>query len=208
MDEDTVKEYGMAHYTLAQFLSDVDVVVRHEPDPQVVQYVRPLLQQLLAQRDWLDEKFRRPVSGKPYTQYLLYTPADEAWSLVAFVWPRGSTTPIHDHCTWGVIGVYQGQETETLYRIVEGSVVAGKVRIAAQGTAVIYPGEVGCVVPPHDVHCVANNGSDVAVSIHVYGTNIGQQARHVFDLDTGQVKNFVSGYDQPEQMISDKDANV
>jgi predicted metal-dependent enzyme (double-stranded beta helix superfamily) len=186
----------MAPYTFAQFINDVDAVVRCEAKPQVlVQQVRPLLQHLLAQRDWLDSRHRCPVSGKPYTQYLLHTPADEAWSVVAFVWPCGSTTPIHDHCTWGVIGVYQGQESETPYRIVDGSIAAGQARVAAQGATVMTPGEVGCVIPPYDIHRVANNGEEVAVSIHVYGANIGKQARHVFDPSTGAVRDFVSGYD-------------
>ena len=186
----------MAHYTFAQFTNDVDVVVRCEPQPQVVvQSIRPLLQRLLSQPDWLDDTFRCPVPHKPYTQYLLHMPTDEAWSVVSFVWPHGSVTPIHDHCTWGVIGVYQGHESETPYRIVAGSIAAGKARVVAQGTAVIPPGEVSCVLPPYDIHRVANPGEDVAVSIHVYGTNIGKQARHVFDEHTGEVRNFVSGYD-------------
>jgi predicted metal-dependent enzyme (double-stranded beta helix superfamily) len=115
--------------------------------------------------------------------------------VVSFVWPPGSTTPIHDHCTWGVIGVYQGQESETPYRIVEGSIATGKVRVAALGRASMRPGEVSCVVPPDDIHRVSNNSDDVTVSIHVYGANIGKHARHVFDAETGQVKHFVSGYD-------------
>jgi predicted metal-dependent enzyme (double-stranded beta helix superfamily) len=188
----------MARYTLAQFTTDVDVVARRERQPHLaVQQVRPLLEQLLAQRDWLDDKFRCPVPGKPYTQYLLYTPPDDVWSVVSFVWPRGAATPIHDHCTWGVIGVYQGQESETPYRIVEGSIATGKVRMAAQGMAHMQPGEVSCVVPPYDIHRVSNNSPDVAVSIHVYGANIGKQPRHIFDPDSGQVKKFVSGYDTP-----------
>jgi predicted metal-dependent enzyme (double-stranded beta helix superfamily) len=188
----------MAVYTFVQFTNDVDALVRREPKVQVlVPHVRSLLQQLLAQRDWLDSKFRCPVPDQPYSQYLLHMPIDEAWSVVSFVWPRGSTTPVHDHCTWGVIGVYQGQESETPYRIVDGSIAGGQAHVAAQETAVLYPGGVSCVVPPDDIHRVANNGQDIAVSIHVYGTNIGKQARHVFNPDTGAVKDFVSGYHTP-----------
>ena len=106
---------------------------------------------------------------------------------------------MHDHCAWGVIGVYQGQETETPYRLVEGSPATGWAHAVAQGTAIMHPGEVGGVLPPHDIHRVANNGTEVAVSIHVYGTNIGKQSRHVFDLDTDLVKDFISGYDTPGQ---------
>jgi predicted metal-dependent enzyme (double-stranded beta helix superfamily) len=33
-----------------------------------------------------------------------------------------------------------------------------------------------------------------SISIHVYGANIGAVARHVFVPETGEVKDFVSGY--------------
>jgi len=80
------EEYLMTHYPLVQFVNDVDVVVRRESRPPlVVQQVRPLLQRLLARRDWLDNRYCQPVPGKPYTQYLLHTPPDDAWSVVAFV---------------------------------------------------------------------------------------------------------------------------
>ena len=186
----------MAHYTFPQFTREVEAVMRCQGQPEVlVSRIQPLLSQLLERRDWLDERYRRPVPGKSYSQYLLYTPPDEAWSVVSFVWPGGATTPVHDHDTWGVIGVYQGRERETRYAIVEGSIAARRVRLVETATATMHPGEVGQVVPPDDLHRVSNDGHDVAVSVHVYGTNIGTQKRHVIDLTTGDVREFVSGYD-------------
>jgi predicted metal-dependent enzyme (double-stranded beta helix superfamily) len=186
----------MTGYAFEQFTSDVDSLVRREKDPKaLIQLVQPQLRALLAQRDWLDEQYRRPAPGKVYSQRLLYMPPDEAWTAVAFVWPRGATTPVHDHGTWGVIGVYQGQERETPYRIVEGSIPARQVRLVAERTRVMHPGDVSWVLPPNDVHCVCNSGQELAVSVHVYGTNIGKQARHMFELATGEVRDFVSGYD-------------
>jgi predicted metal-dependent enzyme (double-stranded beta helix superfamily) len=45
------------------------------------------------------------------------------------------------------------------------------------------------------VHRVSNAYDDrVSVSIHAYGANIGSVRRHVYDLETGAVKEFVSGY--------------
>lgn len=153
-----------------------------------------MMEDLLERRDWLDERHRRPVPGKPYSQYLLHLSKDEAWSVVSFVWPRGSTTPIHDHCTWGVIGVYEGEETETKYTAI-GSSQSGRLRVEARETATMHAGGVSSVNPPDDIHRVSNNGRDVAVSIHVYGTNIGKQRRHIIDADTGTLKDFISGYD-------------
>ena len=186
-------------YTLDQFTNEVDWLTRREKDPQViVEQVQRLLQQLLELPNWLDYKYRQPVSGKPYSQYLLYTPSDEAWSVVSFAWPTGSKTPVHDHCTWGVVGVYQGEETETTYRPIEGSVVSGRVRVVEQRTAVLGPGGLTNVVPPDDIHRVSNNGDVVAVSVHVYGANIGKHPRHIIDQTTGEVKGFISGYDNPQ----------
>ncbi len=188
----------MAHYTFAQFTREVDALVRGQGQPDVlVGLIQPLLSRLLTRRDWLDEKYRRPAPGKSYTQYLLAMPPDEAWSVVSFVWPEGATTPVHDHDTWGVIGVYQGQEHETRYKVVEGSIAARRVRLVETATTTMYPGEVGRVVPPDDVHRVSNDGHALAVSVHVYGTNIGTQKRHAIDLATGEVRDFVSGYDTP-----------
>jgi predicted metal-dependent enzyme (double-stranded beta helix superfamily) len=188
----------MARYTFAQFTGEVDALVQCQRQPDVlVGLIQPLLSRLLARRDWLDDRYRRPVPGKSYAQYLLHTPPDEAWSVVSFVWPDGATTPVHDHGTWGVIGVYQGQERETRYKIVEGSIATRQVRLVETATSTMYPGEVGRVVPPDDLHRVSNNGHELAVSVHVYGTNIGKQKRHVVDLANGEVRDFVSGYDAP-----------
>jgi predicted metal-dependent enzyme (double-stranded beta helix superfamily) len=107
----------MAHYTFAQFTREVDALVRCQGQPEVlVGLIQLRLSRLLARRGWLDEGYRRPVPVKSYSQYPLYTPPDEAWSMVSFVWPGGATTPVHDHDTWGVIGVYQGRERETRCR--------------------------------------------------------------------------------------------
>jgi 3-mercaptopropionate dioxygenase len=188
----------MAGYPFAQFTREVDALIRGQEPPDVlIGRIQPLLRRLLASPHWLDERYRRPVPGKPYTQYLLYMPPDEVWSVVSFVWPGGASTPVHDHDTWGVIGVYQGQERETRYHIVEGSIAAGRVRLEETATATLHAGEVGWVVPPDDVHRVSNDGAELAVSVHVYGTNIGRQKRHIIDLSTGAVRDFVSGYERP-----------
>jgi predicted metal-dependent enzyme (double-stranded beta helix superfamily) len=41
---------------------------------------------------------------------------------------------------------------------------------------------------------VSNAGDQVAVSIHVYGANIGAVRRHTYDPATGAPREFISGY--------------
>jgi predicted metal-dependent enzyme (double-stranded beta helix superfamily) len=109
---------------------------------------------------------------------------------VSFVWGPGQKTPVHDHTVWGLVGQLRGAERETMYtRDGDGPLVVGD-------SAVLKPGGLTAVSPSiGDIHVVANDMTDQAsISIHVYGANIGAVARHVFVPETGEVKDFVSGY--------------
>ena len=174
------------------FIQDVTRVVRGIPAPaDLVTRVEPLLRRLVEDRSWLAPRHQAPLPHKPYAQYLLYRPADSVFSVVSFVWNPSQGSPIHDHCTWGVVGQYEGDEEETRYRRV-GS------KLEAVRTVVVRTGDVSHVYPPdRDIHRIMNRSASPTISIHVYGGDIGSQPRHRFELETGHVHPFVSGYDLP-----------
>ena len=150
---------------------------------------RKAMQALVARDDWLPEAMAQP-HPQYYQQYLLYVDPQDRFSVVSFVWGPGQMTPVHDHCTWGVIGMLRGEETGQAFRIADG-------RLEAVGPAErLAPGDVAAVSPTiGDIHRVANVFDDrVSISIHAYGTDIGKQQRHVYDPQTGAAKPFVSGY--------------
>jgi predicted metal-dependent enzyme (double-stranded beta helix superfamily) len=175
-----------------RFISGVESVVRTDlPPAEIVERVEPLMRELVRERTWLEERYRRPIPGRPYAQYLLHLAPDKSFSVVSFVWSPGEGSPIHDHCTWGVIGQYEGEEEETRYRLLETG-------MHELGLAVFRPGDVGHVYPPtREVHRIRNRTSAPAVSVHVYGGDIGTTERHVFNSKTGASRPFVSGYDEP-----------
>lgn len=150
------------------------------------------LARLVAEDDWLPDAFTRP-HPEFFQQYLLYCDPLERWSAVSFVWGPGQKTPVHDHTVWGLVGQLRGAERETMFaRDGDGPLAVGD-------SAVLRPGGVTAVSPViGDIHVVANEMPDqTSISIHVYGANIGAVARHVFEPDTGEVKDFVSGYSSP-----------
>jgi len=150
--------------------------------------IEPHLRALVSQHGWLEEPFSRSIPTKAYAQYLLHRPPDHVFSVVSFVWNPLQGSPIHNHQTWGVIGQYEGEEEETRYRL-------SKTGLERIHTATAHPGDVAHVYPPdRDVHRIWNPTNAPTVSIHIYGGDIGSQARHVFDPD-GRVRPFVSGYD-------------
>jgi len=144
---------------------------------------------LVVVDDWLPEALAQP-HPQYYRQYLLHLDPALRFSVVSFVWGPGQRTPVHDHLTWGVIGMLRGAELAQPYRFMDD-------RLVPDGPAQrLVPGDVAAVSPRiGDIHHVSNAHDDrVSISIHAYGGDIGRQQRHVFDPQTGQAKDFVSGY--------------
>src|SRR5215470_11594067 len=179
--------------TFGTFVGAVERVVRQGLAPEeTVLAIEPLLRSLVADRDWLNDNFCRPIRDKAYAQYLLYRPADHAFSVVSFVWNPGQGSPIHDHCTWGVIGQYEGEEEESRFRIIDN-------RVERIGVVLARPGDVSHVYPPsRDIHQIINRSASPAISIHIYGGDIGSQRRHTYDPNTAAMQEFISGYDAPD----------
>jgi 3-mercaptopropionate dioxygenase len=177
----------------AQFIAAVDPLSRSlKPPAETVAAIEPHLRQLVSQRDWLKPAYRCAIPSKPYAQYLLFRPADKIFSVVSFVWNPGQGSPIHDHCTWGVIGQYEGEEEEGRFRIGQ----SGLERITVKHAR---PGDVSHVYPPdRDIHQIMDRTEAPTISIHIYGGDIGSQRRHVFDPATGRTQGFISGYDTPD----------
>ena len=158
-------------------------------EPAILERAQGLMEQLVAQDDWLPDALAQP-HPQYYQQYLLYGDPLNRFSLVSFVWGPGQRTPVHDHTVWGVIGMLRGSETEQHFeRDAQG--VLHPTRAAT-----LQPGQVACVSPTiGDIHQVSNAHDDrVSISIHLYGGNIGRINRHVFDPAGGPAKDFVSGY--------------
>ncbi|MEY3740857.1 MAG: hypothetical protein RLZZ192_1533 [Pseudomonadota bacterium] len=180
----------MSHSSLLTFVQDMSGLLHEKPaEPEILSRGAKLLASLVANDNWLPELFTRP-HPQHYQQYLLYADPLDLFSIVSFVWGPGQKTPVHDHMTWGLIGMLRGKEVDTHYhKQANGSYRRGE-------GVTLLPGQVGSVSPStHDVHEVANFYKDrTSISIHVYGGNIGRINRHVFDPLTGVAKSFVSGY--------------
>ena len=176
---------------LKRFATDVSALLDAERDEaRFLPRIGDCMRALIATDDWLDPAFTR-ANPRYYTQYLLFTPPDERFSVVSFVWAPGQETPIHDHTVWGVIGMLRGAETTHRYFIGTDGVPT-----PAGSEAKLTPGHVEFVSPTlGDVHKVKNAFDDrVSISIHAYGANIGKVRRHVFPSEGGAPKEFISGY--------------
>ncbi len=185
----------MSSYSLRQFIHDAEAVVRsYSTEPAILRGIKPHLERLLNNPNLPPEAFMPKKDMSYPAMNLVYMPKDKVFSIIGAVWHPGQTSPIHDHMTWALVGVYNGAEKEMLYRktddgsnpkIAKLEKVAERVNKAGQ---VVTLGETA-------IHRVDNNFEDQATSgLHIYGLDVGGRERHMYDPATGEVKNFTSGY--------------
>ncbi len=137
---------------------------------------------------------RRPRADS-YAMYPLHVAADGTFSVAAAVWGVGQVTPIHDHGTWGVIGILEGIEREHRYDRPDPEADAPPTLLDER---FLGPGDVEvCCTSDQDVHEVACASPIPTLALHVYGADIGTLERHAFDPNTGAARTFVSRWAEP-----------
>ncbi|RJQ73805.1 hypothetical protein D5S17_24625 [Pseudonocardiaceae bacterium YIM PH 21723] len=156
----------------ARLVTDIRIATRTGP-ARVARALRPYLTDPLL----LDPDQFQPDPDQ-YVQHVLHVEPDGSFSLVALVWLPGQVTPVHDHVSWCVVGVWRGAEHETTYRISDDQLVPESVRISYQGAA-------DYLMPPGDIHRVSNATDGLVVSLHIYGCDVnrlGSSIRRCYDL--------------------------
>ena len=154
--------------------------------------LKPKLEALIISRIPIPHSVFIPREDR-FAMNLIHKPRDDGFSIVGAVWKPGQTTPIHDHLTWAMVGTYSGQEREALFRRLDDGSDPGVARLEKVSERMNKKGHV-TVLGSSGIHRVDNLGAEPALSIHVYGRDIGPAERHAYDPVTGQISKFVSGY--------------
>ena len=178
----------MSDYSLQQFISECRSghAQGHEP-ADFVENIAPSMYRLInGDRAFLKpEHFRS--DAEHYARNAIHIEDDDLLSLYALVWEPGQWTPIHDHGTWGVVGVVEGMLKESNYiRIDRGEAAAKQnIELARGGVIMLSPGTVTSFVPnPDHIHMTGNPSLDKrVVSLHLYGSAMA--GFHIYDRDAG-----------------------
>lgn len=177
---------------LKDFIAELTILAdRGLSEADMLDRSKPMMSHLLSSDRWLPDIFAQPDEHQ-YRQYLLHCDPRERFSLVSFVWGPGQQTPIHDHTVWGLLGVLRGSEVSQRYIAGDGAMhPCGQIETLDAGAIDAVSPDIG------DIHKVWNGSqSKPAVSIHLYGGNIGTIKRHSFHAD-GSANTFQSGYSLP-----------
>ena len=107
-----------------------------------------------------------------YARNLIYAAPDKSLSLYALVWLPGQWTPIHDHGSWGVVGILEGMLEERSYvRLSPDREADHDIELARGGVVLLGRGAVTSFVPnPDHIHVTGVPAERPrAVSLHLYG---------------------------------------
>jgi len=166
---------------LGDLTGALDRAVRgHASDEATAEAVSRALAPYLGATGLLTDE-QREGDTERYRQHVLHVADDGAFSLVALVWLPGQATPVHDHVCWCVVGVHEGEEEEVRY-VLDGD------RLVVTEQLVNPTGDVSIALPPGDIHLVRNAGTDLAISLHVYGADLrhtGTSIRRRYDQPVG-----------------------
>ena len=181
-------------------VAETERLMREIPDDRRrVEQLRPAFAKLLAADGWLPSEYAQPDfksgMGGGIGQYALYRAEDGSLCLFSLVIPSGSRTPVHDHLAWGLVGIYRGQQDETIYRRLDHGEEEGKAALAIQQQQRLSAGEFYTLLPPKDdIHYVETVSNTPSISIHLLANDTACVWRHRFEPAAGTVTAIRSGY--------------
>jgi predicted metal-dependent enzyme (double-stranded beta helix superfamily) len=183
---------------LDTFISRTTEHCRQQPEPaDCVLTLAPLMFDLIGQAgSFLQPKhFRSDPSG--YTRNLIYEAPDRSLSLYALVWLPGQWTPVHDHGSWGVVGVVEGVLEERSYvRLSPDRGADADIDLARGGTILLGHGAVTSFVPnPDHIHVTGvPSERPRAVSLHLYGRMMSDF--NIYDVDAGTRRRITVAHNE------------
>jgi predicted metal-dependent enzyme (double-stranded beta helix superfamily) len=178
----------VATYGVREFVEDARKVMEVpggvSDRAAAVRQLEPLLRQALDGPGWTDPTYAAPIEGGR-RGYRYYENSEGSLFIYGVFFRPGHPTPVHDHVTWGIIGVYSGLQRTTRYRRLDDGSVPGRCSVELIEDAVLGHGATYPLLPPHDIHRIEVVGEEEGLSIHVLGADLRRQRRRIFNVTTG-----------------------
>ena len=163
----------MASPALQAFVSQALTRTRdHAAPADCVLALAPLMLDLIERATAFLEAQHYRSDTTHYARNLVYDAPDGSLSLYALVWLPGQWTPVHDHGSWGVVGILEGVLEERNYvRMSPDRGADEGIHLAPGGVILLGRGAVTSFVPnPDHIHVTGVPAErSRAVSLHLYG---------------------------------------
>jgi 3-mercaptopropionate dioxygenase len=141
-----------------------------------------------------DDAALPPDADEPYegtaVGNLLHADPDGRYHVLAVVFPEGTSSGVHHHGCWGLIGYYRGGDEETRY-LAEAD-AGDHAELSERDRRVFTTGDITALLPEDadGWHRVRNPGPGPAVSIHVLCRTPADHPHRFWQRDDGRVLDF------------------
>ena len=157
---------------------------RHTSDRARVDVMRAPMRALLAAEEPIPAWAEEPHDGAAVGN-LLHADPSGRFHILAVVFPEGTSSGVHHHGCWGVIGYLRGGDEETRYAEVDGAPAEASRHVWHQGDVTDLLPEEG-----EGWHRVRNPGPGVGVSVHVLCRSPGDHPHLFWDRAEGRTVAF------------------
>lgn len=144
------------------------VLDRELPEADALESLWPSMERFLTRVDELSDAVRQPDDDGGAIGHLLHTDPAGRFHIISVVFPPGTSSGVHEHGCWGLIGYVDGLDEETRYRRVDGGTSDDSCVLEEVERVVHEPGTISRLLPPNEMHHrVRNPGTVDGVSVHV-----------------------------------------
>jgi 3-mercaptopropionate dioxygenase len=188
----------MTASVLETFAAQATACTRTHADPaDCVLALAPLMLELAARATTFLEPRHYRSDPDHYARNLVYDAPDASLSLYTLVWSPGQWTPVHDHGSWGVVGILEGVLEERNYvRLSPDRGADEGIRLVRGGVILLGRGAVTSFVPnPDHIHVTGVPAERPrAVSLHLYGRMMN--SFNTYDVDAGTRQRVSVGHNE------------
>lgn len=158
--------------------------------------IRPAMADLLADPTPVDAWAEEPFHGEAVGN-LLHADDGGRFHVLAVVLPEGTSSGVHHHGCWGVIGYLRGGDEETRYRAIANDGATAALEEASRH--VWHQGDITYLLPEHGEgwHRVRNPGPGTGVSVHVLCRTPAEHPHRYWDRASGTVFPFPFVEEEP-----------
>jgi predicted metal-dependent enzyme (double-stranded beta helix superfamily) len=177
-------------YYLHQFLSDILNILAKAPNEfdqwDYLPHIRRQVRQLVLISYWLKTQRAEPCSKTGAGVITLYDEIGYPLTVQTVTTLPGHVTTIHNHGTWGVVAILDGQERHSFWRRRNDPYQPDGIELVGHRT--LTAGEIISFMPDA-IHQVETLGSSPAFTFQLYG-DTQPKARYQFDPETSTAKPF------------------
>ena len=189
----SVREWDLLaeEYRLYRFLTEVEDNIRlaanEERDEETsLSGLRMLVRKLILNCYTVKTRLPEPNQETGTSVVMLYDEVGFPMTIQTEMNLPGTTSPIHNHGTWGVIMVLQGKQKNTFWK--RSPTMEFPNRIDRVGERIIEPGDI-ISFTTEAIHSTEAVGDEPTITFNLYGETHGGK-RYQFNIEKQTAKHF------------------